>query len=100
VPDVPRLRPLALLRPPAMWRAEVVADSVNEVTGDRLTTFCLEYPRLPVHEHFLTHRMLSRNTRSNRAVSTGKLADQPITRRRVDAVCDYVGSPHSVVGPP
>jgi hypothetical protein len=31
-----------------------------------------------VHEHLLTHRMLSRNTRSNRAVSTAKLADQPI----------------------
>jgi len=54
------------------------ADSVNAATGDRVTTFALSYPRLPVHEHFLTHRMLSRNTRSNRAVSTGKLAEQPI----------------------
>ena len=61
-----------------MWRAEVVADSLNTATGDRLTTFCLQYPRLPVHEHFLTHRMLSRNTRSNRAVSTARLAEQPL----------------------
>jgi hypothetical protein len=61
-----------------VWRAEVVADSLNAVTGDRLVTFCLQYPRLPVHEHLLTHRMLSRNTRSNRAVSTGRLADQPV----------------------
>jgi hypothetical protein len=61
-----------------VWRAEIVADSLNSATGDRLTTFALQYPRLPVHEHLLTHRMLSRNTRSNRAVSTGKLAEQPV----------------------
>jgi hypothetical protein len=58
--------------------ADVIADSVNTATGDRLTTFCLAYPRLPVHEHVLTHRMLSRNTSSNRAVSTARLAEQPI----------------------
>jgi hypothetical protein len=58
-----------------VWRAEVVADSLNTATGDRITTIVATYPRIPVHEHLLTHSMLRRNSRSNRVVSTKKMAE-------------------------
>lgn len=50
-----------------MIRAKIVADSRNVNTGDRLTTFVLEYPRF-IHAEFMTHRMLSRNASSSRAI--------------------------------
>lgn len=46
--------------------AEIIADSVNE-TGQRLTTFLVVFPRIVLAE-FNTHRMLSRNSASSRAI--------------------------------
>ena len=47
--------------------AKIIADSVNAVTGKRITTFELEYPRF-VHAEFMTHRLFSRNAASSRAI--------------------------------
>jgi len=47
--------------------AKIVADSVSSVSGDRITTFELEYHRY-VHSELMTHRMFSRNAASSRAI--------------------------------
>jgi thymidylate synthase ThyX len=52
-------------------QAKIIADSVN-LTCDRLTTFVLTYHRL-VHSEFLTHRMLSKNSSSSRAIPVEKM---------------------------
>lgn len=49
-----------------MISAKIVADSINP-TGVRLTTFELEYPRFILAE-LNTHRMLSKNSASSRAI--------------------------------
>jgi len=54
--------------------AEVLLDSINP-SGDRLTTFKLHYPRFILAE-FNTHRALSRNTASSRAVPVQKMLDR------------------------
>jgi thymidylate synthase ThyX len=46
----------------------ILADSVNPLTGDRLTTFEITYPNF-LSKEILTHRMTARNARSSRAVS-------------------------------
>ena len=46
--------------------AEIIADSINEF-GDRITTFIAVLPRIVLAE-FNTHRMLSRNSSSSRAI--------------------------------
>ena len=46
--------------------AIVIADSINP-QGKRLTTFQLRYPRF-IHAEFMTHRALSRNASSSRAI--------------------------------
>lgn len=46
--------------------ATVIKDSYN-TSGTRLTTFELEYPRF-VHSELMTHRMLSKNCASSRAI--------------------------------
>lgn len=51
--------------------AKVIADSVNEY-GDRLTTFVLAYHRM-IHSEFMTHRMLSKNSSSSRAIPVEKM---------------------------
>lgn len=51
--------------------AKVICDSVNE-TGKRITTFELEYPRY-IHCELLTHRMLSKNCSSSRAIPIEKM---------------------------
>lgn len=51
--------------------AKIIADSINE-NGDRLTTFVLTYPRM-VHSEFMTHRMLSKNSSSSRAIPVEKM---------------------------
>lgn len=60
-------------------RAEVVCDSVN-IWGDRVTTYRLHYPRF-IHSEFMTHRMVSKNASSSRAIPVNKIldsvADQP-----------------------
>lgn len=54
-----------------MIKAEIIADSINK-TGQRLTTFVLIFPRIVLAE-FNTHRMLSRNSASSRAIPFVKM---------------------------
>lgn len=62
-----------------MISAEIIADSLNQ-QGQRLTTFVLVFPRIVLAE-FNTHRMLSRNSASSRAIPFDKmlkmLAEKP-----------------------
>lgn len=53
--------------------AEIIADSKNE-HGQRLTTFVVKFPRIILAE-FNTHRMLSRNSASSRAIPFKKMMD-------------------------
>lgn len=57
-----------------MIKAKVVCDSISEV-GVRLTTFEIEYPRI-IHSELLTHRMLSRNAASSRAIPFAKMVEK------------------------
>ena len=52
--------------------ATIIADSVCSETGTRLTTFELEYPRF-IHSELMTHRMLSKNCASSRAIPINKM---------------------------
>lgn len=47
--------------------AKVIADSVSAVNGKRITTYELEFPRFILPE-FNTHRMISKNAASSRAI--------------------------------
>lgn len=47
-------------------KAKIIADSIAE-NGKRLTTFEIEYPRF-IHSEFMTHRSLSKNAASSRAI--------------------------------
>lgn len=55
--------------------AVILADSVNAVTGDRITTFLL--PRFPkcLLAEINTHRMFSRNSASSRAMPISKVIE-------------------------
>ena len=53
-----------------MISAKIVADSIGP-SGVRLTTFVLTYPRF-IHSEFMTHRMLSKNAASSRAIPCKK----------------------------
>lgn len=52
--------------------AKVIQDSIDHRTNTRITSFELEYPRF-IHSEFMTHRMLSRNAASSRAIPVAKL---------------------------
>jgi thymidylate synthase ThyX len=54
--------------------AKIIADSISE-NGRRITTFELEYNRF-IHSELMTHRLLSRNAMSSRAVPIEKTIDQ------------------------
>lgn len=54
-----------------MIEARVIADSVGP-SGVRLTTFVLTYPRF-IHSEFMTHRMISKNSASSRAIPCKKM---------------------------
>ncbi len=54
--------------------AEVIADSIEE-NGNRLTSYVIRFPRIVLAE-FNTHRMLSRNSASSRAVPFKKMVKQ------------------------
>lgn len=54
-----------------MIQAEIIADSINGF-GNRLTTFILTFPRIILAE-FNTHRMLSKNSASSRAIPFAKM---------------------------
>ena len=57
-----------------MIKAEVIKDSVGP-SGQRITTFVLTFPRIILAE-LNTHRMLSRNAASSRAIPTSKILEQ------------------------
>ncbi len=52
---------------------KVIADSISE-SGKRMTSFELEYPRF-LHCELLTHRMLSKNCSSSRAIPIEKMIE-------------------------
>lgn len=54
--------------------AKIVLDSISAVTGDRLTTMEITYPRFILAE-FNTHRMFSRNSASSRAIPFTKMQE-------------------------
>ena len=53
----------------------VIEDSLTQLTGTRLCTLQLRYWRA-IHSEFMTHRVLSRNASSSRAIPTEKLLEQ------------------------
>jgi thymidylate synthase ThyX len=53
---------------------KILADSVN-LAGNRLVTFELKYPRF-IHAELLTHRMMSRNSASSRAIPIEKMLER------------------------
>lgn len=57
--------------------ASVIADSVSEDTGIRLTTLQLRYPRF-IHAEFMTHRVFSRNASSSRAIPINKIIKETV----------------------
>ena len=57
--------------------AKVVCDSISE-QGVRLTTFEIEYPRIVMSE-FNTHRAVSRNSSSSRAIPVSKMLEHTQT---------------------
>lgn len=58
-----------------MISAKVIEDSVCAVTGARLTTMQLRYPRF-IHAEVMTHRVFSRNASSSRAIPVKKLIEE------------------------
>lgn len=54
--------------------AKVIADSISE-QGVRITTLEVEYPRF-IHGELMTHRALSKNSSSSRAIPIQKMLDQ------------------------
>lgn len=54
-----------------MIEAKIIADSVSD-TGAQLTTFELTYPRF-IHAEFMTHRVISKNAASSRAIPSEKM---------------------------
>jgi thymidylate synthase ThyX len=57
--------------------AEIIADSINS-QGDRLTSFIVVIPRIVLAE-FNTHRMLSRNSASSRAIPFDTMVEKVMT---------------------
>lgn len=57
-----------------MIKAKIIADSISE-SGVRITTFELEYCRY-IHAQVLTHRLMSRNSASSRAIPVKKVISQ------------------------
>lgn len=55
--------------------AKVIVDSINPDTGKRITTLAIKIPRIILSEHN-THRSLSRNFSSSRAIPAKKLRNE------------------------
>jgi thymidylate synthase ThyX len=55
------------------FKVTLRADSMNSL-GQRLTTFELTYPRC-IHSEFMTHRVISRNSASSRAIPIHKMLE-------------------------
>jgi hypothetical protein len=63
-----------------MIEVKIICDSISK-KDKRITTFVLKYPRY-IHSELMTHRMLSRNSSSSRAITPKKFVQQ--------IVCDPV----------
>ena len=70
--------------------AKVICDSISE-QGIRLTTFEIEYPRIVMSE-FNTHRSVSKNSSSSRAIPTSKMLEHT---KEVNLKPIYFGSKKS-----
>lgn len=57
------------------FSATVLADSINDINDHRLTTFEVTFPRIILAE-VNTHRLLSRNSSSSRAVPTRRILEE------------------------
>ena len=57
-----------------MYSVRIEKDSISH-RGDRLTTMVCSYPRL-IHSEMMTHRMMSRNSSSSRAIPVSKMIEQ------------------------
>lgn len=55
-----------------MIKAKVITDSISTHTGQRITTFELEYPRF-IHSQVMTHRALTKNSSSSRAIPVQRM---------------------------
>ena len=64
----------SLFERPTNISAKVICDSISE-QGVRITTLEIEYPRF-IHGEFMTHRSLSKNSSSSRAIPIQKMLDQ------------------------
>lgn len=56
-------------------RATIILDSISSVTGSRMVTYEIECHRF-IWAEMLTHKMLSRNAASSRAIPVAKMFDQ------------------------
>ncbi len=54
-----------------MFSGKIIADSKG-LYGERLTTMVVTYPRI-IHAEMMTHRMLSKNSASSRAIPFEKM---------------------------
>lgn len=55
--------------------AKIISDSKCLITGNRITTMELRYPRI-IHAELMTHRVFSRNASSSRAIPVAKLIEE------------------------
>lgn len=69
------------------FECRILADS-SAPCGKRLTTFCVTYPRA-IHSEIMTHRMLSKNSASSRAIPTEKLIQRVVDDPWIP---DYIGA--------
>jgi len=68
-----------------MISAKIIADSVcSENTSKRITSYVLVYPRF-IHAELLTHRVLSRNSASSRAIPVSKFIEDVLTEPAMPA---------------
>ena len=58
-------------------KVEIICDSINSITNDRLTTFVLRFPRF-INAEILRHRCLSFSSASSRAIPVKKIIDDII----------------------
>jgi len=57
-----------------MFQAKIIAKSISSKDGKEITTWELIYPRF-IHSELMTHKMLSKNAASSRAIPVQKVID-------------------------
>lgn len=60
----------------SMISSKIVCDSINWL-GNRLTTMVLTYPRY-IHSEFMTHRVISKNSASSRAIPVKRVIEDVV----------------------